>query len=115
MVELGAGGAMSTTSGADLGGAARFAPGDLVRTHTVDPAHHTRLPRYARGQVGAVVDVQGAWPLADDRAEARAEPSIEPVYTVRFAARDLWGEGDHWVHLALWQSYLEPVGQESTR
>jgi len=95
--------------------ATSFAPGDLVRTRTVDPAHHTRLPRYARGHVGTVVDVQGTWPLADDRARANPEPTVEPVYTVRFAARDLWGDGDHWVHVELWQSYLEPVRQESTR
>ena len=48
---------------------ARFAVGDRVRTRAVDPPHHTRLPRYARGQVGEVVEVQGSWILADDRAQ----------------------------------------------
>jgi nitrile hydratase subunit beta len=95
--------------------AARFAPGDLVRARAVDPVHHTRLPRYARGHVGTVLDVQGIWPLADDRAEAKPDPAVERVYTVRFAARDLWGEGGHWVDLDLWQSYLEPVRPEPTR
>jgi nitrile hydratase len=87
----------------------RFAPGDRVRTSAGDPDHHTRLPRYARGQVGEVVDVQGVWAIADDKARALPEPRVEPVYTVRFAARDLWGEGDHWVTVELWQSYLEAV------
>jgi nitrile hydratase len=85
---------------------ARFVPGDRVVTRTLDPVHHTRLPRYARGQVGEVVEVQGLWPLPDDRALGRPAPRIEPVYTVRFAARDLWGDGDHEVTVDLWQSYL---------
>ncbi|MCT9077232.1 nitrile hydratase subunit beta [Streptomyces fulvoviolaceus] len=28
----------------------RFAPGTRVRTFPHDPPHHTRLPRYARGE-----------------------------------------------------------------
>ena len=88
----------------------RFAPGDRVRTRAVDPAGHTRLPRYARGQVGEVVEIQGTWPLADDRARGFAEPSVESVYTVRFPAAALWGaSGGHWVQVELWESYLEAV------
>ncbi|MCU1666270.1 MAG: hypothetical protein JWR58_6335 [Pseudonocardia sp.] len=88
----------------------RFAVGDRVRARAVDPSHHTRLPRYARGQVGEVVEVQGTWPLADDRAQGFAEPRIEPVYTVRFPAGALWGPpGGHWVQVELWESYLEVV------
>jgi nitrile hydratase len=88
----------------------RFAVGDRVRTRSVDPSHHTRLPRYARGHVGEVVEVQGTWPLADDRARGLADPRVEPVYTVRFPAADLWGPaGGHWVQVELWESYLEAV------
>jgi nitrile hydratase beta subunit-like protein len=88
---------------------ARFAPGDRVRVRTADPDHHTRAPRYVRGQQGVVVEAQGWWPLADDRARALPDPRVEPVYTVRFAARDLWGGGGHRVTVDLWQSYLEAV------
>ena len=88
----------------------RFAVGDRVRTRPADPDHHTRLPRYARGQVGEVVEIQGTWPLADDRARGFAEPSVESVYTVRFPAEALWGaSGGHWVQVELWESYLEAV------
>ena len=87
----------------------RFAPAQRVRARTDDPAHHTRLPRYVRGHVGEIVEPQGAWPLADDRARGLAEPRVETVYTVRFAARALWGEGTHAVTVDLWESYLEPV------
>jgi nitrile hydratase subunit beta len=86
----------------------RFAVGDRVRTRAADPDHHTRLPRYARGQVGEVVEVQGTWPLADDRARAVADPRVEAVYTVRFAAADLFGpDAAHRVQVELWESYLE--------
>lgn len=87
-----------------------FSPGDRVRTRAVDPDWHTRMPTYARGRIGRVVTVTGSWPLADDVARRLDPPRVEPVYTVAFAARDLWGEGDHEVTLDLWQSYLEPFG-----
>jgi nitrile hydratase subunit beta len=89
---------------------ARFAVGDRVRARAADPPHHTRLPRYARGQVGEVVEVQGTWPLADERAQGIADARVEPVYTVRFRAGDLWGTPDtDWVQVELWESYMEEV------
>ena len=85
----------------------RFGAGVRVRTSTVDPVHHTRLPRYARGKVGVVVESEGRHPLPDVRSQNLPDPPVETVYAVRFAARDLWGEGDHAVTLDLWESYLE--------
>jgi nitrile hydratase subunit beta len=86
----------------------RFVPGDLVRTSSRDPAGHTRLPRYARGAVGEVVQVAGHHPLADERARGRTD-APQAVYHVRFPAAELFGEGDHAVTVELWESYLEPV------
>jgi nitrile hydratase subunit beta len=86
-----------------------FASGERVRASRSDPPHHTRLPRYARGAVGTVVEAQGSHPLPDDRA--RGLPTDpQPVYTVRFAARDLFGEGDHAVTVDVWQQHLHRVG-----
>ena len=88
-----------------------FRPGDRVRTSRTDPSHHTRVPRYVRGAVGTVVEQEGRHPLADDRARGIAgEP--EMVYAVRFAASELFGEGDHAVTVDLWQSHLERVEDE---
>ncbi len=87
----------------------RFAPGTRVRTRRTDPPHHTRLPRYARGAVGIVLEPEGRHPLADDRARG-ATSARQTVYAVRFAARELFGEGDHTVVLDLWEDYLSPVG-----
>jgi nitrile hydratase subunit beta len=89
-----------------------FASGARVQTGSTDPSHHTRLPRYARGAVGVVVECEGTFPRPDDRARGLdAEP--EPVYAVRFAARDLFGEGDHTVTIALWQSYMSLADEET--
>jgi nitrile hydratase subunit beta len=94
--------------------AERFSTGDLVRTSRIDPPHHTRLPRYARGAVGTVVEPQGRHPVPDYRArQLPAEP--EPVYAVRFTARELFGEGDHTVTVDLWESYLRPADLEQDR
>ena len=84
----------------------RFSPGDRVRTARADPPHHSRVPRYARGAVGTVVELHGHHPLADLRAQGLpAEP--EPVYTVRFSAQELFGQGDHSVTVDVWESRLE--------
>lgn len=88
--------------------AERFPPGTAVRTRRTDPPHHTRLPRYARGALGTVLEAEGEHPLADDRARGIASPP-QTVYAVRFDAAELFGEGDHSVTLDLWESYLEEV------
>ena len=94
--------------------AERFGPGDRVQAARADPPHHTRLPRYARGAVGTVVERQGRYPLPDRRARCLpADP--EPVYAVRFAAWELFGEGDHMVTVDLWESYLRPAAEEASR
>ena len=90
----------------------RFRPGDRVRVRASDPPGHTRVPRYVRGAVGTIVEPQGAYPLADDRARGQENVPPQPVYTVRFAARDLWGEGDHAVTVDLWEAYLAPYNPE---
>jgi Nitrile hydratase beta subunit, C-terminal len=91
-----------------------FSPGDRVRANRIDPSYHTRLPRYARGAVGTVVEQQGCSPLPDRRArQLPAEP--EPVYTVRFTAAELFGAGDHTVTIDLWESYLHPAGLAEQR
>ncbi len=88
--------------------AERFGPGDLVLARRADPAHHTRLPGYARGATGTVLECQGSYPLPDRRAR-QLPAAPEPVYTVAFAAADLFGAGDHAVTVDLWESYLRPT------
>lgn len=96
------------------GPAPAFAPGDLVRTrslaaNTRHPGGHTRLPAYCAGKVGRVILSHGAHVFPDSNAHGTGE-APEPLYTVAFAARALWGDmaqaGDE-VSADLWQSYLE--------
>ena len=88
-----------------------FRIGDRVRALRVDPPHHTRLPRYARGAAGTVTDLLGRYPLPD-RSVRRLAAEPEPVYAIAFAAGELFGEGDHTVTIDLWESYLEPAADE---
>ena len=88
----------------------RFQVGQLVRAHNVHPTGHTRLPRYVRGHVGTVTHVHGAHVLPDSNAAGRGE-NPQWLYTVRFAARELWGEAADptgTVSVDAWESYLEP-------
>jgi nitrile hydratase beta subunit len=88
----------------------RFAPGDPVITRNIHPRGHTRLPRYARGRRGVIHCVHGVHVFPDSHAHGLGEQP-QPLYSVRFEARELWGEDAEAcqrVHLDLWESYLEP-------
>jgi nitrile hydratase len=88
----------------------RFKEGDVVRARNVHPRGHTRLPRYARGKRGIVVRLYGIHEFPDSAAEGIATPP-QAVYSVRFAAHELWGESGEQrsdVYLDLCDSYLEP-------
>jgi hypothetical protein len=82
-------------------------PGDAVMTSGRNPPGHNRLPRYLRAKPGIIEAVHGSYPLADERAAGRDVP--EALYTVAFAAADLWGadaEPNCTIHAELWESYL---------
>jgi nitrile hydratase beta subunit len=90
---------------------ARFAVGARVRTCHPSTNGHTRLPRYARGRVGVVERVCGGYSFPDANAHDLGEQP-QHVYTVRFAARELWGEAaeaNHTLSLEAWDEYLEPA------
>jgi nitrile hydratase len=81
-----------------------------VRARNLNPTGHTRLPRYVRGHAGVVTRRHGAHVFPDANAHGGGEQP-QPLYQVRFAAADLWGEAgqNSVVHLDLWESYLEPA------
>lgn len=75
-------------------GPARFAVGDAVTMRNDHPTGHTRLPRYARAKRGTVLRVHGAFVLPDTNACRQGE-NPDWLYTVAFAATELWGaDGD---------------------
>ena len=87
---------------------ARFAVGDAVRTTNVHPRSHTRLPRYCRDQPGTIARVHGAHVFPDANALGQGEKP-QWLYTVRFAAADLWGPDTTAaaVYVDCWEPYLK--------
>jgi nitrile hydratase subunit beta len=86
-----------------------FKVGQRVRARNINPAGHTRLPRYARGRTGVIVRDHGVYAFPDTNAHFQGEKR-QHVYSVRFAARELWGadaSARDSVHLDLWDDYLE--------
>ncbi|MGH6693419.1 MAG: nitrile hydratase subunit beta [Burkholderiales bacterium] len=87
----------------------RFRPGDRVVARTIHPAGHTRLPRYARGRRGVIDRDHGVFIFPDTNAMSR-DRKPQHLYTVRFAARELWGpaaSARDSVYLNLWDDYLD--------
>ena len=89
----------------------RFVVGDVVRVREWHPPGHTRAPRYVQGKRGVVVRVDGVYSVPD--VEAHSDDRVhEQTYSVRFTSRELWGEGgavDEFVHVDVWDGYLEEV------
>lgn len=86
-----------------------FQAGDRVRARNINPTGHTRLPRYARGRVGVVFLDHGVYTFPDTNSKNQGEHR-QHVYSVRFAARELWGDQSSprdTVHLDLFEDYLE--------
>ena len=87
----------------------QFQVGQRVRARNMNPTGHTRLPRYARGKLGIVTIDHGVYLFPDTNAHFQGE-NRQHVYSVRFAARELWGVNASprdSVHLDLWDNYLE--------
>ena len=89
----------------------RFQMGQQVRARNINPVRHTRLPRYARGKLGKIDRDHGVFVFPDTNAHFLGEKP-QHVYSVCFAARELWGaqasEKDC-VYLDMWDDYLEPA------
>ena len=91
--------------------AARFRQGEQVRTKVMNPVTHTRLPRYARGKLGIIEAVRGAFVFPDSNAHGGGE---DPrwLYAVSFSGEELWGDGadpNLKVSIDAWEPYLDPA------
>jgi nitrile hydratase beta subunit len=89
--------------------AAKFQVGQRVRARNINPTGHTRLPRYSRGKLGRIERDHGVFVFPDTNAHFLGE-NPQHVYSVRFAARDLWGEQasvNDAVYVNLWDDHLE--------
>lgn len=89
-----------------------FAVGQKVRVRNLNPLGHTRAPRYIRGRSGAIDRDHGVFAFPDTNA-ARGDKKPQHVYSVRFEAGEVWGEGGPAgggaLYIDLWDDYLEPA------
>jgi nitrile hydratase len=91
--------------------APRFQAGQAVRARNMNPITHTRLPRYTRGKKGTIERDHGVFNF-EDTASQQLDKKPQHVYTVRFTARELWGEEasrNDSVYVDMWDDYLEPA------
>jgi nitrile hydratase len=107
-------------------GAPRFGVGDAVRVKPRPGApptdelrsavRHSRLPGYASGKQGTIVCVRGGYVFPDTNAHGEGEQP-QQLYTVRFAASELWGASAERASVCvdLFEPYLEAVAVEEAR
>ena len=77
----------------------------------INPATHTRLPRYVRGKTGIIELDRGVFCFNDTNAHGQGHKP-QHVYGVRFSMRALWGEqasDRDSLYLDLFEDYLDPV------
>ena len=87
---------------------ARFHVGENVRVINNHPRGHTRAPRYTRGRTGLIRAHHGAHVFPDQHAIG--EKVGEPLYSVEFTSRELWGTGGNpldTILVDLFEPYLE--------
>lgn len=88
---------------------AAFEVGTEVITSHDHPTGHTRLPRYARGKRGVIERIAGHFVFPDTAAAGKGDQP-QWLYTVTFAATELWGsvaDKSLTVSIDAWESYLE--------
>jgi nitrile hydratase len=91
--------------------APRFQTGQRVRARNINPVTHTRLPRYARGKAGTIYRDHGVFAFADTNAYGLGD-NPQHLYSVRFSARELWGDQaapQDAIYLDMYDDYLEPA------
>lgn len=97
----------------------RFKAGDSVLARNINPVGHTRLPRYVRGKRGSIHADHGVFSFPDTTAHGLGHKA-QHLYSVRFDARELWGEqasARDTVYIDLFDDYidLDPVATKKTR
>ena len=87
-----------------------FSIGQSVQAAAKGISSHTRLPAYVRGAQGHISHLRGTHVFPD--ANSLGEKRSEPLYTVAFAAGDLWPDAKSSkdsVHVDMWESYLHAL------
>jgi len=91
--------------------APKFKPGQSVKVRNLNPLGHTRAPRYIRDRTGTIDRDHGVFIFPDTNAAGTGK-SPQHVYSVRFEAREIWGEqgpDNEAIYIDLWDDYLDPA------
>jgi nitrile hydratase subunit beta len=86
-----------------------YAIGQRVRMINDHPKGHTRLPRYARGKIGVIENMQPSPHVLPDTSAHGAGENPQWLYTVAFTGEELWGhsaEPGTKVSVEAWESYI---------
>jgi nitrile hydratase len=86
-----------------------YSIGDEVVVQNLHTSTHTRCPGYVKNKTGVIDDIRGEYHVPDVYVEEQ-RTEIEPVYSVRFSSKDLWGadrEESEYAYVDLWERYLE--------
>lgn len=89
----------------------QFKVGDQVKAKVIHVQTYTRLPRYIRGKAGTIVKDYGIY-VFPDTVGMRLDTKPQHVYSVRFAAQELWGadaSAKDALYIDLFDDYLESV------
>ncbi|MBE9061385.1 SH3-like domain-containing protein [cf. Phormidesmis sp. LEGE 11477] len=89
----------------------QFQVGELVRAKVTHPKTYTRLPRYVRGKVGNIMKDYGVYVFPDTVGQ-RLSTKPQHVYSVRFAAQEVWGKeasANDALYVDLFDDHLEKV------
>ena len=91
----------------------RFRVGDQVQVRVAFPPGHVRTPFYCRGKSGVIERLCGAFANPEELAYNRDGLPAQPLYRVRFTARELWGEDvgavQDVIEIEIYQHWLDAV------
>jgi nitrile hydratase len=92
---------------------ARFKPGDKVKIGDHNPPGHRRVPVYARGRVGTIERICGAFPNPEELAYGFDGLPKRTLYRVRINQADIWpeykGNPKDILELEIYEHWLEPA------
>ena len=93
---------------------AKFKPGDKVRIRVGYPPHHFRTPAYIQGKTGVVASIHGAFRNPESLAYGGDGLPKQPLYLVRFAQSEVWGQYDaapaDTLYIDIYEPWLEVIG-----